>query len=243
MTSKRCSRHVRLAAAVTAAVVLLAACSGSDDDKADTTTTSRETTTEAPAGSTSPSSVPTGAAATKTASTAADLEPLLIKAVPSGFVPQPDDVGDTGPSDLAKAVRDDGSDDARAFLQSHGFIAGYQRLWVSGLKNDANGNPDLDNAEQIIVFLYAFRDNAGAAAYMARTLEGANEGPQELTRYEPSGIPGAVGFSGGNATDGYGGVILFTKGGFLVQINLVRHSPDGNRELADGLARDQFSRL
>jgi hypothetical protein len=33
----------------------------------------------------------------------AELEALLVKTVPTGFIAQPDSVGDTGPSDLAKA--------------------------------------------------------------------------------------------------------------------------------------------
>jgi hypothetical protein len=36
----------------------------------------------------------------------------VISSVPVGFVAQPDAVGDTGPSDLAKAARDDGQPDA-----------------------------------------------------------------------------------------------------------------------------------
>ena len=229
------------AALVGVAVIALmsAGCGGStksDAGKRQSSSPPSETSTTAASPTTT---------AGRVISSPADLEPLLISDVPAGFVRQPDDVGDTGPSNLDKAASDDGADDARAFLQSHGFIAGYQRLWAAGLRNDASGNPDLDHADQIVVFLYAFRDSAGASAYMQRTLQGSQDAQpgQDMTRYEPTGIPGAVGFTGGNAKDGYGGIVLFAKGGILVQLNLVRHTPDGNRDLADKLARDQFARL
>jgi hypothetical protein len=58
------------------------------------------------------------------------LSQLLITAGPSGFAQQPDSTGDTGPSDLAKAARDDGKPDATSVLKKDGFVAGYQRLWA-----------------------------------------------------------------------------------------------------------------
>ena len=60
----------------------------------------------------------------------AALEALVISSVPVGFVAQPDAVGDTGPSDLAKAARDDGQPDALQALRAEGFVRGYQRLWL-----------------------------------------------------------------------------------------------------------------
>ncbi|HYH49294.1 MAG TPA: hypothetical protein VEG38_07075, partial [Acidimicrobiia bacterium] len=58
-----------------------------------------------------------------------DLSRLLLTTVPAEYKIQPNDVGDTGPSDLEKAVRDDGGDDARAVLTRNGFVRGYQRYW------------------------------------------------------------------------------------------------------------------
>src|SRR5207244_8351257 len=71
-----------------------------------------------------------------------ELAARIITKVPAGFVLQPDNVDDTGPSDLAKAIRDDGSPDAGKILRAEGFVRGYQQLWI-----DAQG-------AQIIVFLY-----------------------------------------------------------------------------------------
>ena len=73
----------------------------------------------------------------------------LVTDVPPGYLRQVDSVGDTGPSDLEKAVRDDGEPDARSVLVADGFVAGYQRLWAKG-----------DDAK-IIDFVYEFRARWG----------------------------------------------------------------------------------
>src|ERR671924_63589 len=65
----------------------------------------------------------------KPAKTMAELAKALEIAVPEGYILQPDQVGDTGPSDLEKAVRDDGEDDAREVLTRTRFVRGYQRMW------------------------------------------------------------------------------------------------------------------
>ena len=75
------------------------------------------------------------------------------------FIVQPDEAFDTGPSDLAKAVADDGGDDASEVLMSLGFRRGYQRIWTDDLEN------------QVIVFVYEFCDAAGASAYVDRAIE------------------------------------------------------------------------
>ena len=80
---------------------------------------------------------------------------LLITSVPSGYAQQPDSVGDTGPSDLAKAIRDDGSPDARAVLTQDGFVVGYQRLWRTADKRE------------IIVFLFTAKYAASAPIFLA----------------------------------------------------------------------------
>src|SRR5437870_871881 len=51
-----------------------------------------------------------------------ELAARIITKVPAGFVLQPDNVDDTGPSDLAKAIRDDGSPDAGKILRAEGFV-------------------------------------------------------------------------------------------------------------------------
>jgi hypothetical protein len=188
--------------------------------------------------------------ATTTATTAeeirspADLEPLLITNVPAGYERQADDVGDTGPSDLDKAVSDDGEDDAQEFYASHGFIAGYQRLWAANVDAQETGAARIQNADLIVVFLYAFKDASGAQATMDRITATVDESAAEgVTEFQPEGVPGARGFAGGNAEDGYGAILVFTKGGFLVQMVAGTRAESDNRAVATQLARDQYARL
>jgi len=87
-----------------------------------------------------------------------ELEPVMVAEV-GGFRRSPDEVGDTGPSDLAKAIRDDGQPDAEAVLEGTGFRRGYQRLWA----NDAD--------EELVLFLYEFCKADGAEQYAGRAAE------------------------------------------------------------------------
>lgn len=87
------------------------------------------------------------------------LEPLMLDDFAPAFTVQPDEAFDTGPSDLAKAVADDGQDDAREVLTSLGYRRGYQRIWTD------------DEENQVIVFVYEFCDSAGANAYADRAVE------------------------------------------------------------------------
>jgi hypothetical protein len=88
----------------------------------------------------------------------ADLQALIVADVPAGFVEQPDSVGDTGPSDLAKATRDDhGAPHPRRELTRTRFVRGYQRLWLG------------PQSTQLIVFIYQFSKPAGAVKYRKYT--------------------------------------------------------------------------
>jgi hypothetical protein len=149
-----------------AAALLLTAfgCSGDDNKTAETTTTAEATTTtasigECQAGDADP----------------AELEALMVSDV-AGFEQQTDDVGDTGPSDLAKAISDDGEDDAEQVLTDLGFRRGYQRLW----SNEAD--------EEIVVFLYEFCDAAGAAAYGTRGSGLLTASGLAVTPFETGGV-------------------------------------------------------
>jgi hypothetical protein len=161
------------------------------------------------------------------------LQTLILRAVPSGFIQQPDAVGDTGPSNLAKAARDDGTKGARSALLKAGFTHGYQRLWVERGAQDQN-----------IIFVYAFRRPAGAVAYRDRTitlLPGHVQQP--LVSFSVLGIPGAVGYQGhsGQTT---GAIVLFVKGNYLVQA--VVNSPSGQPDqsgAAQALANAQYTRI
>lgn len=156
-----------------------------------------------------------------TAATTA-LEPKVLTDVLAGYTREADDVGDTGPSDLEKAIRDDGEDGAREALVN--FVAGYQRLWTKG-----------DN--EIVVFLYQFTSADGASKYAKRWTDGSDGSTAE---FAVAGIAGAKGFTSTDDEEP-GAAIVFTRGVYLVQ--LVMSGTDGSEANATRLAKAQFDRL
>jgi len=171
-----------------------------------------------------PPTVTTGAGAD-----AARLATLLITDLPAGYVQQPDTVGDTGPSDLAKAARDDGKPDATSALTADGFQAGYQRLWAT-----------VDHSQQIVVYLYAFRAPAGATAYEKRGITDDENDPQSrAVPFPVSSIPGATGLA--SAQSPTVALVVFAKGSYVVQV--VTTTPTGSRSLAEQLAGRQYGRI
>jgi hypothetical protein len=137
-----------------------------------------------------------------------ELAARLISDVPAGFVVQPDAVGDTGPSDLAKAIRDD-DDPATAGprLRGERFVRGYQRLWIGSRQ------------AEIIVFVYQFAAVRGAAedfAYDKAQLASQSDGARTFaTTGFPAGTAAAV---AGTEGDKAAAIVLFTTGVFNVQI-------------------------
>lgn len=165
---------------------------------------------------------------TDTAATKA-LEPKILTTSLAGYTRELDDVGDTGPSDLAKAVRDDGEDDAKDALVKAGFVAGYQRLWTKG-----------DN--EVIDFVYQFKAPSGAASYMQRSIGDENDSDPSLTitPFVVSGIPGAKGFTVTDGTD-KSAVVFFTRGAYMGQIML--NGTDSTPANASLVAKAQFDKL
>ena len=137
----------------------------------------------------------------------------LIDQIP-GFKLQPDNVGDTGPSDLAKAADDDGSTNARQTLTQAGFVAGYQRLFT----NDSGDT-------MFALALYEFSSSTGAADYASSTITQMKANPpddsQSTTGPEPiKGIPQSAEFS---AKDGKGNTAwfeIFSKGKYFVSVQV-----------------------
>jgi negative regulator of genetic competence, sporulation and motility len=112
------------------------------------------------------------AAETQPASVAKSMEELAKKlkiSVPDGYMLQPDEVGDTGPSDLEKAVRDDGEDDARDVLTRTRFVRGYQRQWSRS------------EDDEIVSYVYQFADHAGAVEYTNRLTADPNFATSSVT--------------------------------------------------------------
>ena len=203
------------------AICAVASCSSS----------SKPSTSSSSGGSTVQSTSPSNSSASGAA--AGDFATRLLTDVPSGFVLQPDTVGDTGPSDLAKATRDDGDPNAEALLTGEGFLRGYQRLWRDGSKNS------------IIVFLYEFQTPDGAMADFNRKHPQLKaKAPPGATEFAVEGLPsgasgGVIGTSNGTTL----AVVDFASG--VYNVRLVCGGPtvaDAQAEVST-LASQQLSRL
>ncbi len=155
----------------------------------------------------------------------------MITSVPAGYSREPDDVGDTGASDLAKAVSDDGRTDAKASLINAGFVRGYQRLWQS------------DSQHQIVVFIYQFKTAEGAVSFNTDGLNRIRSDSTIQSKPFPiTGIPDAVGLSASGTTYS-GAAAFFTKGVYMVQIHIVDPSVASSEKVAQQIAAGQFARL
>ena len=149
-----------------------------------------------------------------------------------GYMLQPDQIGDTGPSDLEKASRDDGGNDAREFLTRTRFVRGYQRKWSRSETDD------------FIVYLYQFADHAGAAEYTNRLAADATNGTAGVT-IEQFGVPSIGGAVGATTSDPAfaSSSVTFVKGPYSVQIVVNGSTPTGLQPLAIAVAEEQYSRL
>jgi hypothetical protein len=166
------------------------------------------------------------------------LADLILANGPAGFVRQSDDLGDTGPTNLAKASDDDNSADARDALLSAGFTDGYQRLWTNV---DASGS----TLDQDYLFLYRFATPEGAQAWMQHWRETllTTNGKTAVQPFTPELIPGAVGLAANTPKQGSTGVVLFTKGQYAVQA-LVVGGPNVDQSVgADDIAYAQYQQL
>jgi len=158
----------------------------------------------------------------------------LITRVPAGFVRQPDSAGDTGPSDLAKAIRDDGAPDAASALRSAGFVRGYQRLWEG------------PQQAQIIVFVYEFGLATGAARSFARDKRMLKtEAPVGARAFTVAGLPptDSAATQGTSPSGGSAAVVLFRTGVYDVQVVCNGPSLSGLRARVVAIALDQLRRL
>ena len=202
------------------APLTLAACGGGGDGKSSTAEGQVETSTTVKAPS------------VKVAKTYEDLAKALKITAPEGYLLQPDQVGDTGPTDLAKASRDDGGDDAQDFLARTGFVRGYQRMWSRTADDD------------FTVYLYQFGNNAGAVEYTNRLATVATSATAGVTmeRFDVPGIGGAVGVNASDPTFASSSV-TFVKGPYSIQIVVNDKKLTGLKPLATALAEEQYSRL
>jgi hypothetical protein len=155
----------------------------------------------------------------------------IVKTVPAGFVVQADSVGDTGPSDLAKAVRDDTGPDAQAALTAAGFLHGYQRMWA-----------DAGHQNALLVFVYHFRTPAGATAYFNRVVQQEKTQKPVPTGFAVTGIPGAVGLAGAQDS-AHVAQVLFSRGSYVSSVAAVGPIAPPLPGTAQQLAAAQFALL
>lgn len=228
--------HRTIVFAAALAVTALSACSATGGPSAASTTVGAPTSTTVAA--TSTSTVPDRAddapddvdpEAFEAAVTA--LEGLLIVDLPAGFVQEDDEVGDTGPSDLDKAIDDDGGDQAEELLTDAGFVAGYQRLWT---RDD----------DEIVVFLYRFETEAGAERYDRRTIEDlttylTEDDPAPFTAFDVPGVPGAHGFD--LDEEDHSTLVFFRRGDVIGIVQL--YGPSAGPAAASALVTQQYQRL
>ena len=174
----------------------------------------------------------TGAVSTTGAKSTEELSKALDISVPDGYLLQPDDVGDTGPSDLEKAVNDDGEDDAREVLTRTRFVRGYQRMWSRS------------EDDEIIAYVYQFADNAGAVEYTNRLTadSGAPTDGVTIEKFTVPSINGSIGVNGSDPTFATSSV-TFVKGPYSVQMVVNGSSPTGLQSMVTALAEEQYSRL
>jgi hypothetical protein len=206
------ARH-RWAALAVLATFTLAACSGGGDAEI-----SADGQVETPS--------------VTVAKTFEDLSEVLDIAVPDGYTLQPDEVGDTGPSTLEKAIADDGAEDAADVLARTRFVRGYQRMWSRS------------DDDEIIVYVYQFADTTGATEYTQRLkddLRAETDGvPAAL--FEVENIDAAMGVNDADTSFATSSV-TFAKGPYSVQMVVTGPSPTGLQTLATALAEEQYSRL
>jgi hypothetical protein len=161
-----------------------------------------------------------------------DLSKAINISVPEGYVRQPDEVGDTGPSNLDKAISDDGEEDARDVFTRDRFLRGYQRQWSAS------------EDDEIVSYVYQFADNAGALDYTKRLTADAGAQTQgvSVSLFNVPSIDGAVGVNGSDPNFATSSV-TFVKGPYSVQVVVNGASPNGLQSMVGALAEEQYSRL
>jgi hypothetical protein len=162
----------------------------------------------------------------------AELEARIVSNAPSGFVEQPPTAYDTGPSDLAKAIKDDGEPNAAQALRSEKFVRGYQRIWIG---------PEHD---QIIVFVYQFEMDGARQDFARSTRRFNSKPPPGGHKFAMPGLPAeqALGIAGSD-TNSAAAIVYFTTGVFNVQVNCNGARLAGLQARALAIAQDQLRRL
>ena len=197
----------RLISVLVCALFAIGGCSGDDSGQDDASTASSAPTVTDATTTTTTSTTTTTETSVCSANgrDPAELAALLADDVPAEYARHADDFGYTGPSDLDKAARDDSGADAAAVLTELKFARGYQRLWQT------------EGSDQLILFVYEFCDETGAAGYLSRTRDSFTASDSTLEPFTPTSIPAEIGYR--RDEDGVGVVTLPTQTGrYLVQV-------------------------
>jgi hypothetical protein len=203
--------------------------------------TSSTTGASASSTTTEPAVTTTTAATTQPTVAPTSLAALILATAPSAYPRQPDDVGQTGPTNITEAALDDVSPNARRALLVTGFVNGYQRQWTS---------PDGYTIDQI--FLYQFSTPKGAQGYAQHwhdTLLKTNQKGITLLAFTPAFLPGgALGLQSKDET-GSTAVVMFARGTYAVEATVnsgaavVGSPPVDQSGAATALALAQYQRL
>ncbi|WP_448627325.1 DUF7373 family lipoprotein [Geodermatophilus sp. URMC 64] len=169
-----------------------------------------------------------------------ELAELVVTDVPSGLPRLPDDAltppaGAKWVSDVAAYARDPHRE--RDVLADYGFRFGWERFWGTG----AESGPVTG------VFVYQFRDRAGAGAYAREVAGNEAEFYRGMLRDDPPGLPGgcrlltvdrpAEGLPGPAAMAWCG------SGVFGVSVTSVADSPSAAADEVAAVLRAQLERL
>lgn len=156
----------------------------------------------------------------------------LVQTIP-GYVLQPDSVGDTGPSNVDKAVRDDGGANVRKELTDDHFVVGFQKLFSTPTKDRV-----------IVLFAYQFADAAGANEYMNASTK-HEEMPQDGVVPTRFAVPGILGATGIQAT--HNGTtfheVFFTKGNVGAEVQTNDENGDTAQPSAVEIATQEYPML
>jgi len=206
---------VRVGAIVLGVATFLGGCSSSSSKSSGTTTTT-------------PAAVARAAPRSP-----AELAARIVSKTPIGFVRQADEVGDTGPSDLAKAIRDGESDNGGKDLRAEGYVRGYQRLWIG------------PSHAQIIVFVNQFGSHTGARRNFARVRKGFDtKPPPGIHKFTVSFLPASQVIAAAGTDKGDSAAIIdFTSGVFVVQVVSNGPALPGLQARSIAIAEDQYRRL
>jgi hypothetical protein len=185
-------------------------------------------------GCSSSSSKPAARAVARAAPrTSAELEARIVSKAPVGFVRQTDEVGNTGPSDLTKAAKDEGTANAATLLRAEQFVRGYQRLWIG------------PGHDQIIVFVYQFRAPAGVRHFFTRqTKDFAATSLRGIHKFPVPFLPPAQAAAvAGADKSGAAAAVRLRSGVFVVQVICNGSTLTGLQARALAIAEDQYRRL